>query len=109
MTLTLPPLLAAMVAAHNAHDVEAFLACFAEEAVVRDEGRAHFGRAAIRTWFEEVSRKYAPVFHVTDLATQAGEPVLSGTVSGNFDGSPIELRYYAGLEEGKIVALKIAP
>lgn len=109
MTLTLPPLLAAMIAAHNTHDAEAFTACFAEDAVVRDEGRRHIGREAIRSWFEDASRRYAPVFHVTDLATEDGEPVLSGTVSGNFEGSPIELRYFAGVEDGKIVALRIAP
>lgn len=109
MTLTLPPLLAAMIAAHNLHDAEAFVACFAEDAVVRDEGRRHVGRDAIRSWFEEVSRRYAPVFQVTNLAVQDGEPVLSGTVAGNFEGSPIALRYFASLEDGKVVALRIAP
>lgn len=109
MTLTLPPLLAAMVEAHNAHDVEAFAECFADDAVVRDDGRMHLGKAAIRTWFEDVSRNYQAVFDVTGLSTIDGEPVLSGRISGNFDGSPIDLRYFTGLEDGKIVALKIAP
>lgn len=109
MTLTLPPILADMISAHNAHDPEAFIACFTDDAVVRDEGRVHFGKTAIRTWFAEVSRNYEAVFHVTDLATFDGEPVLSGRVSGNFEGSPIDLRYFTGLEDGKIVALKIAP
>lgn len=97
-----------MVAAHNAHDSAAFAACFADDAVVRDEGQKHLGRAAIRDWFETVSRKGRPVLEVTDLTTQDGEPVLGGKISGEFDGSPIDLRYYLALDEGKIVALKIA-
>ena len=108
MTFTLPPLLAAMVTAHNAHDVPAFAACFSEDAVVRDEGHVHVGRTAIHGWFEDVSRKYKMALHVTALTTQDGEPVLHGKVSGDFAGSPIDMRYYLALEDGKIVALKIA-
>lgn len=108
MTLSLPPLLAAMVAAHNAHDPDAFVACFADDAIVRDEGRRYLGRAEIRHWFEDVARRYGPTFDVTEVFTVDGEPVLAGRVSGNFTGSPIELRYFTGLEDGKIVALKIA-
>jgi hypothetical protein len=98
-----------MVSAHNAHDPDAFTACFADDAVVRDDGRTYFGKPAIRTWFSDVSRNYEAVFNVTGLSTIDGEPVLSGTISGNFEGSPIDLRYFTGLEDGKIVALKIAP
>lgn len=98
-----------MVAAHNAHDSAAFTACFTEDAVVRDEGRTHLGRPAVQMWFEAVTQKYHPVFEVTSVAVVDGEPVLTGKVSGDFEGSPIELRYYTGLEDGKIVALKIAP
>ncbi len=109
MTLTLPPILAAMIRAHNAHDAEAFIGCFTEDAIVRDEGRAYFGPVAIRSWFEDVSSRYGAVFHVTDVSFVDGEPVLTGSVTGNFDGSPLVLRYHTALDDGKIVALKIAP
>ena len=108
-TLTLPPILTAMVTALNAHDSTAFITCFADDAVVRDEGKVLYGRAAIQTWFEDVSRKYQATLHVTDLSFTDGEPVLTGNVSGTFDGSPIQLRYYTALDDGKIIALKIAP
>jgi SnoaL-like domain len=106
-TLTLPPPLAAMVAAHNTHDPAAFADCFADDAIVRDEGHTHIGRPAIRDWFERVSLNYSMVLHVSGLTTQDGEPVLHGKVSGKFDGSPLDMRYYLGLKDGKIVALKI--
>jgi hypothetical protein len=98
-----------MVAAHNAHDSAAFTACFTDDAVVRDEGGTHLGRPAVQQWFESVAQKYRPIFEVTSVTVVDGEPVLAGKVSGDFEGSPIELRYYTGLEDGKIVALKIAP
>src|SRR6187455_2282633 len=109
MTHSLPPPLAAMVAAHNAHDSAAFTACFTDDAVVRDEGHTYFGKPAVQSWFEGVSRKYNPNFQVTAVTLVDGEPVLTGNVSGDFEGSPIQLRYYTGLEDGKIVALKITP
>ena len=106
--ITLPPQLAALVTAHNAHDVSAFAACFSEDAVLRDEGHMHLGRAAIHGWFEDVSRKYKMTLHVTELTTQDSEPVLHGKVSGNFPGSPLDMDYYLAVEDGEIVALKIA-
>ncbi len=109
MTRALPPLLADMIAALNSHDTNAFLACLAEEAVVRDEGHTHVGTAAIRAWFETTTRKYTPHVEVVSLSTIDGEPVIVGSVSGNFEGSPIALRYFVGVEDGKIVALKIIP
>ncbi len=108
MTRTLPTLLGDMIAAHNAHDPEAFLACFAADAIIRDEGRIHHGQSAVRGWFEDVCRKYRPVLTVTDLTHVDGEPVIAGEVAGNFPGSPIALRYYLGLEHDKIVSLRIA-
>jgi hypothetical protein len=60
-------------------------------------------------WCDEVARKYQATVHVTDLTFVDGEPVLTGKVTGTFGGSPIQLRYYTALDDGKIIALKIAP
>lgn len=109
MTRALPPLLAALIAALNAHDADAFLACLDEEAIVRDEGHTYIGAAAVRSWFETTIRKYSPHIEVTSLSAIDGEPVIAGCVSGNFEGSPVALRYLVGVEEGRVVALKIAP
>lgn len=109
MNRALPPLLAALIAALNSHDADAFLACLDDEAIVRDEGRTHIGAMAIRTWFETTMRAYSPRIEVTSLSTIDGEPVIAGSVSGNFEGSPVALRYFVGVEDGKIVALKIVP
>src|SRR5262245_5580038 len=107
MTLALPSPIAALVAAHNAHDAPAFAACFTDDAIVRDEGHTHIGPAEIHTWFENVSRQYRMHLQVTNLTSKDGEPVLHGKVSGDFAGSPADMRYFLALEDGKIVALKI--
>ena len=109
MKTKLSPLLAAFVAAQNAHDSAAFIACFSNDAVVHDEGHSHKGAPAIKAWFEEVSRKYRTLLEVTGIATHDAETILTGNISGNFEGSPFPLRYQMTISDGKITAVKIAP
>ena len=105
-TLSLPPLLAAMVAAHNEHDVDAFLACFAEDAIVRADGGVYFGPAAIRSWFEQFSRLRQPVLEVHELSSLDGEPMLTGRLIEDV-AERSTVRYWLGVDDDKIVALKI--
>lgn len=109
MTITLTPLVAALLAAHNAHDADAFVACFTEDATLRDEGRAYHGPAAIRAWFESVCRRNRPELDVLGIADVEGEMVLNVTVSGEFEGSPLPLRFILATEDDKFVALRIVP
>lgn len=109
MTITLTPLVAALLTAHNAHDTDAFVACFTDDATLRDEGRAHHGPVAIRSWFESVCRRYHPELEVTEIADVDGETILNVTVSGTFEGGPLRLRYILATEDGKFVALRIVP
>lgn len=109
MTLTLSPIVAALLAAHNAHEADAFIDCFTADATLRDEGRAYHGLPAIRAWFDDVCRRYQPAMDVSAIAEIDGEIVLSGTVSGSFEGSPVGLRFIVATEDEKIVALRIVP
>jgi hypothetical protein len=96
------------VAAANAHDIEAMVAVFNENAVVRDEGKERQGIAAIRQWAVEVSNKYHPTVEPLDAAQTEGKTILSGRVSGGFPGSPIDLRYVFTLAGEKIECLEIS-
>ncbi|AHF89919.1 hypothetical protein OpiT1DRAFT_04126 [Opitutaceae bacterium TAV1] len=107
--LSLPPLLAAFVAAHNRHDSAALAACFADDAHVRDEGHDYRGRPAIEAWFEDVGRKYRPVLAVSEVSTLDGDTVLAGDVSGDFEGSPARLRFRFTLGGDTITRLHISP
>ena len=96
------------IAAANAQDIEAVAASFSEKAVVQDEGQDREGLAAIRRWAIEVSKKYRPTVEVLDVAQAAGKTILTGRISGDFPGSPIELRYAFTLNGGKIERLEIS-
>ena len=107
MSTDLPKPIAAYIAGSNAHDADACAACFAADAVVRDEGRERRGTAAIREWKEEVTRKYRPTVDVIMSTTAGGRTIVTGRVSGNFPGSPVELRYAFTLVGEKISRLEI--
>lgn len=107
MTLPLPDPIAAYVAADNAGDDAVLAACFAADAVVRDEGRTIRGVDAILAWKAEAKRKYRYMVEPVAVAETDGGAVLTGRVSGQFPGSPVELRYAFGLKDGRIATLQI--
>ena len=107
-TATLPIPVAKYIVGVNAQDINAVTACFSENAVVRDEGQNRQGIAGIGEWAQEVSRRYRPTVDVMDVAETDGKTIITGRVSGDFPGSPIELRYVFTLEGGKIARLEIS-
>jgi ketosteroid isomerase-like protein len=109
MTPRLPELLTRYYAAANAHDADATVALFAEDAVVKDEQTEHRGREAIRAWIAETTRKYGPIaVEPTDVAEGGRTTVVTSVVSGNFKGSPATLRYTFIADPQKIGRLEIA-
>jgi hypothetical protein len=107
-TTKLPGPVAAYVEGANAQDINAVTACFNEDAVVRDEGRSRQGIAAIREWAQEASKKYRPTVEVISVAETNGRTIVTGRVTGNFPGSPIELRYVFTLDGEKVARLEIS-
>lgn len=105
--MALPRPIAAYMAGSNAHDADACAACFTDDAVVRDEGREWRGIAAIREWAEEVSTTYRPTVETVALAKADGKTIITGRVSGDFTGSPVDLRYAFTLAGEKIARLEI--
>jgi hypothetical protein len=104
--IDLPSPIAAYFAADTS-DAKAVARCFSEGAVVIDERREHRGRPAITRWKTEASAKY----HYTSepLAVEASGPDVTVTarVTGNFPGSPVDLRYRFTLEGATIGRLEI--
>jgi ketosteroid isomerase-like protein len=103
----LPKLLAEYFAAANADDSDRVAACFAEDAIVRDEGGEYHGRAAIRGWAEEVRRKYH--FHADAIAVEeaADRTIVTAHLTGDFPGNPVDLRYRFKLTGAQIISLQI--
>ena len=108
MTINLPEPVAAYFIADKA-DAEAVSERFTEGAIVKDEGRTHHGRAAIKKWKEEVSTKYEYTCEPLRCETKDGQCVVTCRLTGNFPGSPADLRFCFGLEGGKVAALTVIP
>jgi hypothetical protein len=108
MTLDLPGPVAAYFAADK-EDGEAVARCFTEAAVVKDEGRSYTGRAAIRQWKEDVSTRYEYTSQPFACEQSDGTVVVTSRLSGNFPGSPVNLRFVFVLEGEKIASLEIIP
>lgn len=107
MQAELPHVVAAYVAASNDYDPDTIAACFAPDAVVRDEGHERRGTAEIAAWREEVTRKYRPRVVVAEVREEGGRTIVTGQVSGDFPGSPVALRYAFTLADGRIARLDI--
>jgi len=108
MTLDLPEPIAAYFAADK-RDAEAVARCFTKDAVVKDEGHTYTGLHEIRTWRTEVSSKYAYAAEPFAIQDADGLVVVKSHLTGNFPGSPVDLRFFFRLERGKIAFLEIIP
>ncbi len=108
MTLKLPKATAAYFTADKG-DSEAVSQCFTENAVVKDEGHSYQGRAAIKQWKADVSTKYQYTCEPIACEQGAGKVVVTSRLTGNFPGSPVDLRFFFELEGEKIATLEIVP
>ena len=107
-SLNLPKPIAAYFTADN-RDGEAVSQCFTENAVVKDEGHTHKGRAAIKEWKTDVSTKYQYTCEPLACEEKDGKTVVTSHLVGNFPGSPVDLRFFFKLEGDKIASLEIIP
>ena len=107
MSVDLPKPIAIYIAAENRGDTEAFAQCFAEDAVVGDEGQTIEGLAAIKKWKAETRKKYQHTIEPLASAQEDGKTVVTNRLTGNFPGSPIELEFVFTLHRNKIAALDI--
>jgi ketosteroid isomerase-like protein len=107
MSLDLPTPVSNYFKAVNVQDVAAVLSAFADEASVRDEGQDMIGRAAIREWIEDTTRKYRATVMPTGVRQADERTIVTARVSGTFPGSPVELRYHFTITGDKIARLEI--
>ena len=107
-SLSLPKPIAAYFAADRG-DGEAVSQCFTDNAVVKDEGHTHKGRAAIKEWKTDASAKYEYTCEPFACEEKDGKMVVTSHLVGNFPGSPLDLRFIFGLAGDKIESLEIIP
>jgi hypothetical protein len=83
--------------------------CFAKQAVVKDEGQTHAGLEAIKAWKTAASARYAYASKPLAVEQKDGRYIITGRLTGNFPGSPVDVRFAFRLERGKIASLEITP
>jgi hypothetical protein len=108
MTLNLPMPIATYFIADKG-DSEAVSQCFTENAVVKDEGHTYHGRAAIKQWKADVSAKYEYTSELLACEQKDDRIVVTCRLTGNFPGSPVNLRFFFELEGDKVASLEIIP
>jgi hypothetical protein len=106
------PHLPAPVAAYFAADkldAETLSQCFTETAVVKDEGHTYNGRLEIKQWKTEASKKYEYTCEPFACEHKKDNIEVTSTLTGDFPGSPADLRFIFKLANDKIASLQIIP
>lgn len=104
--INLPAPISAYFAADRT-DGDAVARCFTDHATVKDEGHTYQGREEIRAWRTEASAKYSYVSEPRAIATEGDRTVVTSRLTGNFPGSPVDLRFFFRLDGDKIAQLEI--
>ena len=107
MPIDLPAPIAIYIAAENQGHAEIVAQCFAQRAVVRDEGKTIEGLAAIKQWEAETKRKYQHTMEPLASAQKDDKTIVTTRLTGNFPGSPLDVRFIFGLDGNKIASLEI--
>jgi hypothetical protein len=106
MNAELPPVIAAFFESSNTREFADFLSLFTDNAHVNDEANNYYG-AAIAAWIDRATADAKPTADVTNIMHEGEQLVVTAQVSGNFPGSPVQLRYYFTLKDSKIAKLLI--
>ena len=83
--VTLPPQVAAFVEATNSFDLERLVLNFAEDALVNDQLRDYWGKAAITGWAERDIIGERLTIAVTEVVKHYDNFIVTADIDGNFD------------------------
>jgi len=107
MPMNLPAIIQKYIDTSNAHNVKSVLACFIDDAVVRDENETHCGKIDIERWLKTTIDKYRFQFKPLSVENRDAATIVSLEVSGTFPGSPVTLDYHFTIAKDKIASLLI--
>ncbi len=105
--MNLPKVIADLEKAQNSFDSVAYANCFAETAVVFDEGKTHNGRKEIEAWIADANERYKATMKPVSFEQKGEDAVLRAEASGNFPGSPFVMTYHLKMAGELIQSLKI--
>lgn len=105
--MNLPKVVSDLLDAQARYDSVAYANCFADGAIVSDEGKTHSGRKEIEQWIADANEKYRSVMKPLAYEQMGSVGVLSAEVSGTFPGSPLVLKFHFDIHNGFIQSLKV--
>ena len=103
----LPQSIATFYHASEVYDNTLLASCFAEDAILVDEGEEYRGPEAVSGHIMKANRDAKVMTEITDCVVKKGETVVTAIISGSFAGSPIPLDFHFTLNDGKIKTLNI--
>ncbi|MFT4146221.1 MAG: nuclear transport factor 2 family protein [Mobilitalea sp.] len=103
----LPQPIAAFYHASDVYNDDLLASCFAEDAMLVDEGEEYYGPKAVSGHILKANRDAKVMTEIKDCIVKNGETVVTAIISGNFEGSPIPLDFHFTLNNGKIKTLNI--
>jgi hypothetical protein len=111
ITTNLPPVIAAHIAACNAHDIDAWMVTFAPDALVNDIQREFVGAEAIRGFAEKEIFGTEVTMAAERALDRHGNITVHARVDGAYDKTglpdPLILSFYFTVRDGRITQLII--
>lgn len=105
--IKLPDAIEAYFDADREGSPDAIAAAFTETGIVKDKGKTHRGRDAIRDWMLEAGQLYTYSVEPFFIGTANDKIQVTAHVVGTFPGSPIDLRFFFVLAGDKVAELEI--
>jgi ketosteroid isomerase-like protein len=106
---TLPAIISRFIKATNDHDADAFISCFAKDALVNDFARNFRGRDAIKQWSDKEMIGDKVTFEIDEVVEHYGDYFITALTDGNYDKSkspdPTYLDYFFTVKDHKIVQM----
>ncbi|MEZ7496607.1 nuclear transport factor 2 family protein [Leeuwenhoekiella aequorea] len=103
--MKLPQTIEDLIDAQNRSDNTAYMACFSEDATVKDEGKTYRGKEEIRNWISKANESF--MITMKPLQYNVDQAFLKAEISGNFSGSPLVLSYHFKFINDKVNSLII--
>jgi ketosteroid isomerase-like protein len=111
ITGNLPPVIADHIAACNAHDIDAWMATFAPDALVNDIQREFAGAEAIRAFATDEIFGTTVTMAVERALERYGNVTVHALLDGTYDKTglpdPLILSFYFSVRDGLITQLII--
>ncbi|WP_019552668.1 nuclear transport factor 2 family protein [Propionispira raffinosivorans] len=107
----IPQVINSFITATNKPDADAYLDCFAEDAIVLDEGQKKYGKSAIKKWSDENQFALDVRLEPKQIKQDSNEIIITFKLDGNYNKNglpdPLLLDFHFSIKDDKIIELSI--